>query len=193
MINPEVIVYIKNGYVYYNDDKAFVKQVPKTYSFNTPLGSPTSLSPISPTITRIGVDIQFDEVDGSGTTNITQLAEFSNPALPNTFYLSDAIAVYQINTTASFVGDITLCFTLPEDIDSLTFSALRIFHKDGNGDTNDVTVLTGSDAPDFATRRICAKFSSFSEFYIIPEQDPYAYPYPMYFSQHVIENKEISW
>jgi hypothetical protein len=191
MINPEVLVYIKNGYVYYNDDKAFVKQIPRTYSSSTSVGSPTSLSPISPTTTRIGVDIQFDEVDGSGITNVTQVIDFSSPTLPNTFSIGDALAVYQINTTASFVGDITLRFTLPEDIDSSTFSALRIFHKDGNGDTNDVTILTGPDAPDFATRTICAKFSSFSEFYIIPEQNPY--PYPNYFVRHVFENKEISW
>jgi hypothetical protein len=193
MINPEVIVYIKNGFVYYNDNKAFVKQVPKTYTSSTPTGVSVSLNPIAPTSTVIGVDIQFDEVDGSGTTNVTQVTEFSNPTLPNTFSIGDAIAVYQVNTTASFVGDITLCFTLPEgSVDSATFSTLRIFHKDGNGDTNDVTILTGPDAPDFATRKICAKFSSFSEFYIIPEQTS-PYPYPTYFVRHSFENKEISW
>jgi hypothetical protein len=58
-----------------------------------------------------------------------------------------------------------VCFTLPTITDPTTFSNLRVLHNEG-GTLVDETILSGPNAPNFATRTICAQTYSLSPFAI---------------------------
>jgi hypothetical protein len=142
---------------------------PETTSTSVSAGNNVSVQAVSASSSNTSVNLTFDSVSGAGSTSVTNLLNYSNssPSLPANFSVGDSVAVFSIQSTATFSGSVTVCFFVPDYIDQTTFSAMRIF-KLSNGATTDVTVLSGPNAPNFSTRKICASVTSFSEFYIIP-------------------------
>ena len=124
----------------------------------------------SQTTTVLGqteITLTFEETVAAGNTTITYrpIAEES-PLLPGDFSITNNAAIYNIETTADFTGDILLCFNLSH-LTEEQFDTARIFHYNSNGETNDITVLTGENAPDPINKTLCGLTSSFSEFYIL--------------------------
>jgi hypothetical protein len=60
---------------------------------------------------------------------------------------------------------LTVCFTLPTITDPTAFSNLRILHNEG-GTLIDRTIMSGPNAPNFATHTICAQTFSLSPFVV---------------------------
>ena len=141
--------------------------LPKT-NLTTVVGSDVLVSNSQP-IDGFGLSLKYSNVTGAGTTTITKLTQPDSPnSLPANFRVGDTLASFNINTTASFTGSVKVCFVLPSDTSQMIFNSTRIFHLDSSGNTTDATVLTGSDAPNFSTKTICASVNGFSQFLMIP-------------------------
>jgi formylglycine-generating enzyme required for sulfatase activity len=136
----------------------------------TNTGSNVAINKVEDTAFGIGIDINYEQVNNSGRTNITPITQ-KNPTLPANFTISNTLAKYNISTTSSRSGNIDLCFTLPSNISQATFNNTRIFHTNSAGITTDSTILTGPNAPNYSLRKICARTTNFSDFYMVPSMD----------------------
>jgi formylglycine-generating enzyme required for sulfatase activity len=136
----------------------------------TSTGSNVAINRVEDTAFGIGIDINYAQVNNVGRTNITPITQ-KNPTLPANFTISNTLAKYNISTTSSRSGNIDLCFTLPSSISQATFNSTRIFHTNSAGVTTDSTILTGPNAPNYALRKICARTTGFSDFYMVPSID----------------------
>ncbi len=67
---------------------------------------------------------------------------------------------HDIATTATFTPPVVTCFTVSSVNDAPTFARVRILHGEG-GSLIDRTI---PPAPDFATRRVCARTTTLSPF-----------------------------
>lgn len=137
------------------------------FSVTTQAGSNVAVSS-GTKLGGFGVSLQFDSVASAGITTVVKLTQPSNPSLPANFLIGDSLASFSINTTAGFTGKIKMCFSLPSTITQSVFNTTRIFHLDSSGNTTDATILTGTDAPNFNTKTICALVDGFSQFFLIP-------------------------
>lgn len=143
---------------------------PTIFTAQTNTGTNVSVKPIANTnITDIDLTILFDSVTESGVTSVSQIPVTSSDLnLPANFVAGNTLAKFNISTTAKFSGNITLCFKIQSAITSDEFSATKLFHlKSGN--TTDITITTGTNAPDFNTKTICGKTTGFSQFYLITQ------------------------
>ena len=82
--------------------------------------------------------------------------------MPGGFAVSNSVA-YEISTTATFSGPVTLAFKVPGPISQTDFNSLAILHN-VNGTLVDVTATT--PASDYSTLTIYATTNSFSPFYL---------------------------
>lgn len=148
---------------------------PTNFSKSTAVGTNVLVDVVGQYEDRVGMTIQFPTVSSGGTTEVSQLYNYNTLELPTFYSLENTVYAFTITTTAVFSGDALVKFVLPQSITELAFNDIRIF-KYSSGVTTDVTVLSGPNAPSFATRTIYASVSSFSEFYIIPRYtDPCKY------------------
>jgi hypothetical protein len=120
-----------------------------------PTGSNVSVQTTSATLT-------FDNVTGSGTATVTPIDPTSVGEVPGGFSVSDSVA-YEIATTATFTGSVTLAFKVPGPISQDDFNSLAILHN-VNGTLVDVTAST--PARDYSSLTIYATTNSFSPFYL---------------------------
>ncbi len=104
----------------------------------------------------------FDNVTAGGTTTVTPIDPATVGEVPGGFAVSNSVA-YEIATTASFTGSVTLAFKVPDPISEADFNLLAILHN-VNGALVDVTATT--PARDYSTRTIYATTTSFSPFYL---------------------------
>lgn len=100
-----------------------------------------------------GVTTTFDTVTAPGRTSVTTTA--SAPALPIGFTL-DGSNYFDVTTTATFSGGVTICFTYGTSVADPT--ALLLLHYE-NGAWADVTTSNT-----IATRQLCGRVTSFSPF-----------------------------
>ena len=132
------------------------------HEFVTLLGGPVTVTP-PPHMAGTDVGITFPTVTASGNTYVTALDPVTLPPLP-TNYFSFAGLAFDISTTAAFTGPVKVCFS-NMDVGTTDFSTLRVLHYTAAG-IADETILSGSDAPNAATRTVCASVTSFSPFRI---------------------------
>ncbi len=102
-----------------------------------------------------GATVTFAEVTGSGTTSVdvlTILTAGATPELPLGYFAAGAL-YYDVNTTATFVGDVTVC--LPYD----DLTDAHILHFD-DGQWIDVTLELEGDL-------VCGVVSSLSPFAVV--------------------------
>ena len=121
-----------------------------------------SETPASPAavVTRLGdVTITYEEVTVGGVTQQIPLSGVGLPALPSN---PASALIYDIATTAEFLGDVDLCFNLPSFTTAETFATLFVLHLE-NG-----TWVNRTTSRDFATRTVCAGTTSLSPFAIAP-------------------------
>jgi hypothetical protein len=79
--------------------------------------------------------------------------------LPGQFAIEDGLA-YEVSTTASISGAITLCFNVSQVVDPVLFAALRVLHGE-NGSWVDRT-----SSRNYTTGTICAVTQSLSPFVV---------------------------
>ena len=133
------------------------------------------IEPGSPANTPVGtnviyqsgnVTVTFDQVTVAGNTTITPIPPASAGTLPGQYVLTGDSLAFEITTTASYTGSITVCIVDSSVADQATFDSLRILHGEA-GMLVDRTILPpDTPAPDFTTRMICARVSSLSPFVI---------------------------
>lgn len=107
-------------------------------------------------------ELTFSEVTTAGTTTVTPIDPSTVGQVPGGFAVSNSVA-YEIATTATFTGSVTLAFKVPGPISEEDFNNLAIFHNE-NGTLVDVTAAT--PALDYANLTIYATTTSFSPFYL---------------------------
>jgi septal ring-binding cell division protein DamX len=109
-----------------------------------------------------GADLTFSQVTTTGTSSVVPIDPATVGQVPGGFAVSNSVA-YEISTTASFSGPVTLAFRVPGPISQTDFNNLAILHN-VNGTLMDVTTTT--PARDYSTLTIYATTNSFSPFYL---------------------------
>lgn len=122
----------------------------------TGVGANVPVTPIDPATGSTPVTLTFATVTASGTTTVTSSGAGAPPPLG--FKLGNPPVYYDLQTTATFVGSVTVCFGYtPAAFQNA--SNLRLFHGGTDGAWTDVT--TSNDP---AAGRICGSVTSFSPF-----------------------------
>jgi hypothetical protein len=103
--------------------------------------------------------LTFSSVTAPGSTTVTPIDASTTGTLPGGFAISDTVA-YQIQTTATFSGPVTVAFVVPGPMSQADFNLLRVLHNE-NGSLVDIT--SGSD---YFRMTIYGTASSFSPFYL---------------------------
>jgi len=118
------------------------------------------------------VSLTFESVTRGGQTTILPVDNADAPSLPPGYFsIPGAAQAFDIATTAGFTPPITVCFTLTGYDDPESFAALRILHEE-NGALVDRTILSGPEAPHYASRRLCARVGSLSPLHFAHALDP---------------------
>lgn len=109
--------------------------------------------------------VTFTTVSAPGFTSFAAFAPQSATALvPPGYRVLENAPAYDITTSATFTGPLTVCFTLPAGISEADFSRVRLLHRE-NGVWVDRTILApATPAPNFSTRQVCARTDSLSPF-----------------------------
>jgi Tol biopolymer transport system component len=129
---------------------------------NTPAGT-------NVTVTQGTVSVTFSNVTTAGTTTVTPIDPNSLTGVPGEYVINANSLAFEIHTTATYTGPITIGFQVPGITNPSTFSTLRVLHGEPPPVPNfvDRTVLSpNTPAPDFATRTIYARVTSLSPFVI---------------------------
>jgi hypothetical protein len=126
----------------------------------TPPGEDVVVNPIDSTTGEAPATITFENVTGSGTTNVTTSGTGAPP--PSGFKLGQPPVYYEITTTATYGGSIIICI----DYSGISFTnenRLRLFHRK---DSSWVDVTSSLDT---INDIICGTVSSLSPFAIFQE------------------------
>lgn len=124
-------------------------------TYQTPVG-------VNQTVVLSNTTLTFAEVTAGGITTVAPIDPATAGEVPGGFAVSNSVA-YEIHTTASFTGSVTLGFIVPAPISEADFNSLSILHS-VNGTLVDVTATT--PARNYASRTIYATTTSFSPFYL---------------------------
>jgi len=127
--------------------------------FNTQSGTSITVNPAQLS------SLTFTTVTSAGMTSVFGVDPARLPALPGGYTLLNGLA-YQVTTTASIAGTITICFNVPWITDVATFDTVRILQTD-EGRFVDRTILApASPAPSFDRRQVCARTETLEPFAI---------------------------
>jgi uncharacterized delta-60 repeat protein len=108
--------------------------------------------------------VTFSQVTAGGETIFTPINSASAGAPPAGYTILTDAPAYDITTTAQFTPPVTVCLTVSSVSDQTTFARVRVLHGEG-GQLVDRTILApDSPAPDFASRRVCARVQTLSPF-----------------------------
>jgi hypothetical protein len=109
--------------------------------------------------------VTFPTVSQTGNTTFTPINPPSSAGSPPSGYtILGSGPAYDITTTAVYTPPVTVCFNVSTITSEAEFARVRILHGE-NGQLVDRTILApDAPAPDFATRRVCARVNSLSPF-----------------------------
>jgi probable HAF family extracellular repeat protein len=132
----------------------------------TPTGTNVNVAPAISGAPSTTVALTFSTVTSAGLTTLTTSPPNATP--PSGFQLGSPATYYNLTTTASFAGAITVCinyagttFANPDEI--------RLFHGNGSGGWTDVTTSLNE-----STTTICGSVASLSPF-IVAEPVPFSW------------------
>lgn len=128
----------------------------------TPAGKDVSATGSTETCT---IQLTFSNVTAAGTTTITPIDPSSLTTLGD-FAVDGSTLAFDISTTATFRGQITICFQVPSVTDQVTFNSLRILHY-----VSGKVVAEKITSRDWATKTICTAVNSLSPFVVIRTTD----------------------
>ncbi|HKC54723.1 MAG TPA: Ig-like domain repeat protein [Vicinamibacterales bacterium] len=127
--------------------------------FNTQSGTSITVNPAQLS------SLTFTTVTSAGMTSVFGVDPARLPALPGGYTLLNGLA-YQVTTTASIAGTVTICFNVPWITDAATFDTVRILQTD-EGRFVDRTILApASPAPSFDRLQVCARTETLEPFAI---------------------------
>jgi alpha-tubulin suppressor-like RCC1 family protein len=149
------VMYDQAGNVNYDPAPQVVEYV--TASINTPAGNNIRTQPIDTNGGTTPVTLTFAQVTRGGTTSLTTSS--SGPLSPTGFKLGNPPTYYELSTTATFVGPVTLCINYT-GISVSNESNLKLHHYE-NGAWVDRTISL-----DTTKNIICASITSLSPFAI---------------------------
>jgi PKD repeat protein len=124
-------------------------------------GADVPVAPVDPATGASPVTLQFSNVTSGGTTTVTSASH--GAPLPNGFKLGNPPTYYDVATTATFSGTITLCFTYPEGKFQIE-AKLKLLHQEPSGAWVDVTTSI-----DVNTNTVCGRVTSLSPFVVAQE------------------------
>src|SRR5581483_10904359 len=124
---------------------------------NTQVGSNISVSPVDSATGEAPVSLTFSNVVQSGSTSVSISSSGFPP--PSTFQLGNPPAYFDLHTSATYSGLLTVCINY-RGISFTDTSELRLFHFEGAGWV-DVTVSV-----DTSTQTVCGNVGSLSPFAI---------------------------
>ena len=153
---PSYVTFGQLGAEYTEIDAEVVRAMFTLY--NTPIGPEVMVEPAQL------ATVTFREVLTSGFTSVVATDRPAATLVPPGFTILHDLT-YEVVTTASTQGRTVVCFSVPWVTDAATFANVRILHDEG-GVLVDRTILNPRRrrAPDFASRRVCARVSSLSAF-----------------------------
>ncbi|HEX4963538.1 MAG TPA: hypothetical protein VF173_22100 [Thermoanaerobaculia bacterium] len=134
---------------------------------NTPVGN-------NVTVSKNGVTVTFSTVTAAGYTSITPVSPNSLTGVPGEYLVNADSLAFEIHTTATFTGPITLSFHVPGINNSVIFSALRVLHSEPPPVPNFVDrTIFPPDTPsqNFATRTVYARATSLGQFLVTRYKD----------------------
>jgi len=136
---------------------------------------------VGPDVTvRFGrVYLVFSSVTAAGDTQVEPVDPLGLGGVPGEFRLDGALPAYEITTSATYTGPVTVCMVVPELTDEAVFQSLEILHGEGGVLVPRTLAEPSPLAPDFATRTLCAEVASLSPFVVAihePEVGPDAGP-----------------
>ena len=106
------------------------------------------------------LNLTFTNVTVGGNTVATPIAPASAGALPTDFRFVPQSVAYDVRTSASFSGNIEICFNVPNVNDETFFNSLVVFHNE------DGVLLDRTTSRDFSARKICATTTNLSPFVV---------------------------
>ena len=158
------------GFAVHGYGDAYLGNLPNWPTLNT--GFPTEVNtaqdhnvfvePVDATTGTSPVALTFDEVTAAGITSL--ITSSTGPAVSTGFQMASS-AYYDVTTTASFSGPVTVCIDYDESTISGPEANLRLLHYEdttGNGVPNEWVDRTVS--VDTANNVVCASVTSLSEF-----------------------------
>ncbi len=132
-------------------------------------GFTTTSSSGLPVAVNLGsnTSIVFNNVTQFGTTTVKAIP-LSSVTLPGGVAPPAGSLAFDVTTTATFTGPVTLTFNVPTVNDPAAFAKLRVYHGEGTPvQFVDRTVLPpDSPAPNYVPRQISARVTSLSPFVI---------------------------
>jgi uncharacterized repeat protein (TIGR01451 family) len=134
---------------------------------NTPVGT-------NVTVSLNGVTVTFPSVTVAGYTSITPANPASLTGVPGEYLINADSLAYEIHTTATFTGPVTLSFHVPGINNPVTFSALHVLHNEPPPVPNFVDrTIFPPDTPsqNFATRTVYARAASLGQFLVTRYKD----------------------
>jgi hypothetical protein len=126
------------------------------------------------TIKFAGIAANTNPAAPAATTTITQAANITNfvasaGGLPAGI---TARFAYDVSSTAVYSGVIDVCINVPSINDATEFSKLRLYHGEAGVLVDRTITAPDALAPDFSTRRICARVTSLSPFVVAQDATP---------------------
>ncbi len=138
---------------------------------NTPSGSDITVMPVDATTGQpSAVELTFDNVTGGGETTVSSqtVGQGGGPPAPRQFRLGSPPTYYNIETSATFAGNVTVCIHYA-DVSYGTERQLKLQHF-ANGRWFDAT---DPGYPDLVNHVICGTVASLSPFLVAQQNfDP---------------------
>jgi hypothetical protein len=110
------------------------------------------------------IQVTFPTVLQAGNTVTTATEPGAASGVPGGFVVNGSalttVLAYDVETTATYVGPVTTCFTVNSVNDATAFAGLVVLHSDASG------FVDHTISRDFPSRTICAKTDSLSPFAI---------------------------
>lgn len=135
----------------------------------TEIATPSGTNVFIPvgTVGGIPINVTFSNVTAAGYTTVSPIDPASAGQLPGGYQLAGSNLAFEISTTASYTGSITICFQVP-GVDAATFAQLRVLHNSGNGLIDQTAI---NPPPDPGTQTIYATVTSLSPFVLAKSVD----------------------
>jgi FlgD Ig-like domain len=127
---------------------------------NTPTGSNVVVVPVDEGSGANPITLTFDDVSGTG--NVLLSTGSSGPPPPNGYTFGDMATYYDLTTTASYSGNIQVCFTYADSMVTGPESDLKLFHYDDSLVPPDWVDITTS--VDTLTNTLCGTTTTLSPF-----------------------------
>jgi Regulator of chromosome condensation (RCC1) repeat len=122
----------------------------------TPTGAQVSVRPVDPATGNSPVTLTYNSVSAAGVTSITTTSQGAPP--PSGFKLGNPPVYFDLSTTATYTGAITVCFGYSA-ISYANAANIKLFHGNTDGTWTNVTTSNNT-----TTQVICGSVTSLSPF-----------------------------